>query len=134
MRLRPLFRRFRSELLHGIRFVAMTGVITGLVAGAAWGAYSELLPAVIAHSYFRLRSVKVVCDSAAGEPASLAARAGLYDGTSLWEIDTHAATRALASVRGCGMRGSSGDSPMKWPSKSSAAIPSASRSPAVCPI
>jgi len=76
----------------------MTGVITGLVAGAAWGAYSEVRPAIMAHDYFRLRSIKVVCDSAAAEPATLAARAGLYDGTSLWEIDTNEAKRALASV------------------------------------
>jgi cell division septal protein FtsQ len=98
MRLRPFLRRFRSDFLGWLRFTAVTVVVTGLVAGAAWGAYAEVWPAMVAHSYFRLRSVKVSCDSAAAEPASLAAHAGLYDGTSLWEIDPRHARSALASV------------------------------------
>jgi cell division protein FtsQ len=98
MRLRPFLRRFRADVFSVFRFVAATAVVTGLVAGAVWGAYAELWPAVVSHSYFRLRSVKVVCDSPAEQPAQLAARAGLYEGTSLWQIDPGQARSALASL------------------------------------
>ena len=98
MRLRPFLRRFRADFFIVARYVAATGIITGLVAGAAWGVYAEAWPAMVAHSYFRLRAVKVVCDSPAERPSDLAARAGLYDGTSLWEIDPGQARNALASL------------------------------------
>jgi len=98
MRLRPFLRRFRADFFIVARYVAATGILTGLVAGAAWGAYAEVWPAMAAHAYFRLRSVKVLCDSPAEQPAVLAARAGLYDGTSLWEIDPGQARQALASM------------------------------------
>lgn len=98
MRLRPFLRRFRADFFIVARYVAATGIVTGLVAGAAWGVYAEAWPAMIAHSYFRLRAVKVVCDSPAEQPSDLAARAGLYDGTSLWEIDPGQARNALASL------------------------------------
>ena len=97
MRLRPFLRRFRSDVLSWTRFVVVTSVVTGLVAGGGYGAYTELWPAIIEHSYFQLRTVKVICDSAAAQPIALAARAGLYDGTSLWQIDVHKARRELAS-------------------------------------
>jgi len=98
MRLRPFLRRFRADLFSVARYVAATGVVTGLVVGAAWGLYGEAWPAMVGHSYFRLRAVKVVCDSPAEQPSELAARAGLYDGTSLWEIDPGQARNALASL------------------------------------
>ena len=98
MRLRPFFRRIRSDFLHWARFVVVTALITGVVAGSGWAVYAELWPAMVAHSYFQLRSVRVVCDSAAGDPAALAARAGLYDGTSLWQIDPEDGRSALASM------------------------------------
>jgi cell division septal protein FtsQ len=98
MRLRPFLRRFRADFFIVARFVAATGVVTGLLVGAAWGGYTQVWPAMVSHSYFRLRSVKVFCDSPAEQPTALAARAGLYDGTSLWDIDPGAARRGLASV------------------------------------
>jgi cell division protein FtsQ len=98
MRLRPFFRRFRSDFFLWARFVVVTALITGVVGGAGWAVYAELWPAMVAHSYFQLRSVRVVCDSAAGDPAALAARAGLYDGTSLWQIDPEDGRSALASM------------------------------------
>jgi cell division septal protein FtsQ len=98
MRLRPFFRRFRSDFFVWARAVVVTVLAIGIVGGSAWAVYAEAWPALVAHSYFRLRSVKVVCDSAAGEPTALAARAGLYDGTSLWQIDPDDGRSALESV------------------------------------
>jgi len=98
MRLRPFFRRFRSEIFGWLKVAVVTGVAVAIVVGGVWGAYAEAWPAMVAHSYFRLRSVKVSCDSRAAEPSALAARAGLYDGTSLWQIDPEHGREALAAV------------------------------------
>jgi len=68
------------------------------VSASAYGAYLRVWPAVSGHSYFRLRSVKVRCDSKVAEPAMLASRAGLFEGTSVWDIDVERAETALASA------------------------------------
>src|SRR5262245_4717265 len=98
MRLRPFFRRFRSDFFVWAKVVVVVAGAVAIVGGGVWAAYAEAWPAVVAHSYFRLRSVKVACDSRAAEPSALAARAGLYDGTSLWQIDPEHGREALASV------------------------------------
>jgi cell division protein FtsQ len=98
MRLKPFFRRFRSDFFAWAKVVVVAGGAVAIVVGGVWAAYAEAWPAMVSHSYFRLRSVKVACDSRAAEPSALAARAGLYDGTSLWQIDTEHGREALAAV------------------------------------
>jgi cell division protein FtsQ len=98
MRLRPYFRRFKTDVLSWSRFTVATLVCTATVAAGAYGAYAAVWPALAGHAYFRLRSVKVMCNSQAATPGVLASRAGLYEGTSLWEVDTSGAERALAAA------------------------------------
>ncbi len=98
LKLRPWLRKLRSDLLGWSRFALVSLLSTAAVAGGAYGAYAALWPAVVRHSYFQLRSVKVICDSRAAEPGLLASRAGLYDGTSLWEVDSRGAAAALAAA------------------------------------
>jgi cell division protein FtsQ len=98
LKLRPWLRRFRKDLLGWSRFALVSLLCTAAVAGGAFGAYAAIWPAVVRHSYFQLRSVKVISDSRVAEPGVLASRAGLYDGTSLWEVDAHSAAAALATA------------------------------------
>jgi cell division protein FtsQ len=69
-----------------------------VVGGGAWGlhaVYFRVWPAVVQHPYFNLEAVRVRCDTDAVGPEKIAARAGLYAGTSLWQLDTAAAEAAL---------------------------------------
>ena len=72
MRFRPILRKFRTDVASWSRFAVISVVCTAAVAASAYGAYLRIWPAVANHSYFRLRSVKVRCDSAAAKPAELA--------------------------------------------------------------
>jgi len=69
-----------------------------VLGGGAWAlhaGYFRVWPAIVSHPYFNLESIRVRCDTDAVGPEKLAARAGLYAGTSLWELDTTAAEEAL---------------------------------------
>lgn len=95
MRLRPLLRKFRSELASWMRGTVLTAAVLG---GGAWVLHTacfRVWPAVVSHPYFNLERIRVRCDTDAVGPEKLAARAGLYAGTSLWELDTKAAEEAL---------------------------------------
>jgi hypothetical protein len=99
MRLRPFLRKFRSELVYWMRGAFLTAAVLG---GGAWllhAACFRVWPAIVSHPYFRLAAVRVRCDTDAVGPEKIAARAGLYAGTSLWELDTAAAERALEAPR-----------------------------------
>ncbi len=85
----------KSDFLPRLR-VPLIGVFAvASLAAAAYAGSTVIWPAIVSHPYFRLRSVKVVCDSRGVEPVVLASRAGLYDGTSLWQIDGGHAERAI---------------------------------------
>ncbi|MFQ5477630.1 MAG: cell division protein FtsQ/DivIB [Candidatus Binatia bacterium] len=80
-------RSRRSMVVLGLAAALLcVGLFLGL--GAVAGLVAD-------HPYFLLRSVRVNCDSAAVEPGDLAVRAGLFEGTSLWRIDTEEISRAL---------------------------------------
>lgn len=99
MRLRPLLRKFRSELASWMRGAFLSAAVLG---GGAWtlhAAYFQAWPAIVNHPYFNLAAVRVRCDTDAVGPEKIAARAGLYAGTSLWQLDTTAAEEALAQPR-----------------------------------
>jgi cell division protein FtsQ len=73
-----------------------------VLGGGAWAlhaAYFRVWPAIVTHPYFNLAAVRVRCDTDAVGPQKIAARAGLYAGTSLWELDTAAAEQALEKPR-----------------------------------
>ena len=95
MRLRPLLRKCRSELVSAMRGAFLSVAVVGGGAWALHTAYFRVWPAVVNHPYFNLETVRVRCDTDAVGPEKIAARAGLYAGTSLWELDTTAAEEAL---------------------------------------
>lgn len=99
MRLRPLLRKFRSELASWMRGAFLSAAVLGGGAWALHSAYFRVWPAIVSHPYFNLEAVRVRCDTDAVGPEKLAARAGLYAGTSLWELDTAAAEQALEQPR-----------------------------------
>lgn len=95
MRRRPKVRRLKAVLAAGGRVVALaTGGL--LVAGTAtWAAWAHVLPFVADHDYFRLRSIRVACDNPTVQAGSLAELGGLYDDSSLWQIDPPAVEQRL---------------------------------------
>jgi len=95
MRLRPQFRRLRSTLSAGGRIVAMAAIVVIAAGTAAWAAWTRVVPFVESHEYFRLRSIRVACDNPAVQADSLAEMGGLYDDSSLWQIDPPAVERKL---------------------------------------
>lgn len=95
MRLRPRLRKFRSDVAAWMRGTFLTAAVLG---GGLWvlhAACFRVWPAIVGHPYFNLERVRVRCDTDAVGPEKIAARAGLYAGTSLWELDTAAAEDAL---------------------------------------
>jgi len=73
-----------------------------VVGGGGWAVHAacfRVWPAIVNHPYFHLSAVRVRCDTDAVGPEKIAARAGLYAGTSLWELDTTAAEQALQEPR-----------------------------------
>lgn len=95
MTLRRLVRKLKIDFATRLRNAVLT---LAVVAGAFWlaqFAYFEIRPAVIHHPYFQLAAIRVRCDSDALSPQQIAFRAGLFAGTSLWQLDTRAAEAAL---------------------------------------
>ena len=92
MRLRPFLRRFRSQIASRGPSVmlAVAGVCT--VAGAAHASVNWAWPAIVGHPYFRLDTVRVKCDTDSTSAEVIAARAGLFAGTSVWEVAGTATT------------------------------------------
>jgi cell division protein FtsQ len=95
MRLRPFLRKLRSNAAGWTRLVALAVAVVVAVAGGAYGSYRHAWPSVVAHPYFRLKSVRVTCDTHTASAESLASRAGLYEGTSLWTVDPAEAASRL---------------------------------------
>lgn len=87
MRLRPHARRFRAFLATGGRIVALAAVVLLAAGTVTWAAWTRVVPFVASHEYFRLRSIRVACDNPAVAADSLAEMGGLYDDSSLWDID-----------------------------------------------
>ncbi|MEO2138116.1 MAG: FtsQ-type POTRA domain-containing protein [bacterium] len=80
----------REKTVRGGLLVACTAVSLWIISAFAWPAFAD-------HPYFKLKSVRVSCDSEAADPRRLAARAGLYAGTSVWRLDLEGAIRELES-------------------------------------
>ncbi len=98
MRLRCWLRWIRTDVLPLVRIIVVVGVGGLASAAAGYAAVTIAWPAFASHPYFRLQSVKVVCDSREAEPTVLASIAGLYDGTTLWQVDPDAGEHALESM------------------------------------
>ena len=96
MRLRPFLRRFRSQIASRGPVALLAVALIGSAAGAAYGAVYLVWPAIVQHSYFRLDTVRVKCDTDSTPPEVIAARAGLFAGTSVWEVDTEGAVASLS--------------------------------------
>ena len=96
-RLRPFVRKLRNQAFLWRRAIAAAALATALLT-AVFAASAAVWPAVMGHSYFKLRSVKIACDSACADPQFLAARAGLYEGLSLWAVNAGKVRHALESL------------------------------------
>ncbi len=97
MRLRPLLRRLRGSAGGWLKSAITTAVVMSAVAGVVHVALAYVRPALVSHGYFELRSIRVVSDGADLTPAEVARRAGLYGGTSIWDVDVKAAEAVLAA-------------------------------------
>ncbi len=93
MRWRPRLRLTRLGNRPRTLAVA-TLVLFG--AGALYGVCRGVVPAMADHPYFALRSVWVSSDVDYAGAAELAREAGLYQGTSIWAVNTRAAEAALS--------------------------------------
>jgi cell division septal protein FtsQ len=95
MRLRPFLRKFKNGLSGSGRLLLMTTAVVLATVGVAYASYMHAWPSVVGHPYFRLKTVRVTCDTDTASAQSLASRAGLYAGTSLWDLDVGAASARL---------------------------------------
>lgn len=97
MRLRPFLRRLRGSAGGWLKSAITTAVVMSAAAGIVHVALAYVRPALVSHGYFELRSIRVVSDGAALAPAEVARRAGLYGGTSIWDVDVKAVEAVLAA-------------------------------------
>ncbi len=98
MRLRPFLRKLKSDISGWGRILLGVGAVSLVAAAAGYGSFAHALPRVVDHPYFKLKTVRVACDTDSATAESLAARAGLYAGTSLWNVDAERATAELESA------------------------------------
>lgn len=87
MRSRPRVRKARAALAVWVRHLAVSGAVLALVATGAWAAVARVVPYVANHDYFRLRTIRVSSDETRVQPQTLAEIAGLYEDSSLWQVD-----------------------------------------------
>ncbi|HYC54074.1 MAG TPA: cell division protein FtsQ/DivIB [Candidatus Binatia bacterium] len=87
MRLRPQVRKLKASLATWSRVALLALSTIVVLAAGTWTAVAHVVPYVTTNEYFRLRSVRIACDEPAVEPRALAEMAGLYDDTSLWQVD-----------------------------------------------
>ncbi len=83
-------------LLDASRRGLLRATMAALACALVYGLHAYAIPAVLGHSYFELRTIKVACDSRTVAPQELALRAGLTKGTTIWEVDTERAESALS--------------------------------------
>lgn len=95
MTLRPLLRRIKSDLAVWLRTAFFTVTAVGGGLWLAHAVYFDIAPAIVTHPYFQLAAIRIRCDNDAFGPETIAFRAGLFAGTSLWQLDTGAAEAAL---------------------------------------
>ena len=95
MRLRPFLRRLRGDFASIAPAMTIVATVITVACGFVALAIFVVVPTITGHPYFTLRSVKVACDTNTVEPQSLAVKAGLFEGVSLWNIDPRKAERAL---------------------------------------
>lgn len=95
MTLRPLLRKFKSDVAQSLRAFFLGGAALASCAVVVYGAAFTVWPAIVDHPYFRLSSVRVRCDNSALGAREIAERAGLYAGESLWQVDIAKAVAAL---------------------------------------
>jgi cell division protein FtsQ len=95
MRLRPFLRKLKSDLSGWGRVLLAAAVVLLTVASAAYASYAHVLPRVVDHPYFQLKTIRVACDTDTATAQSLASRAGLYAGTSLWDVNAARAADQL---------------------------------------
>lgn len=94
----PRLRRFISVSRGLGRPVLLSAVAVALVACSGYAVSHHIGPRLSAHSYFVVREVRLSADTPHVEAAELAIRAGIYQGTSIWEVDVAAAERAIARL------------------------------------
>jgi cell division protein FtsQ len=95
MTLRRLFRKLKVDLATWLRSALLTGATVVAALAFVQFSYSDLRPAIVNHPYFQLAAIRVRCDTDALTPETIAFRAGLFAGTSLWQLDTGVAESAL---------------------------------------
>jgi cell division septal protein FtsQ len=88
-------RKARAAAAVWTRRLAVGSGALALVATATWSAYALVVPYVMGHDYFRLRTIRVSSDETRVAPETLAEIAGLYEDSSLWSVDPESITSTL---------------------------------------
>ncbi len=94
MKLRPFFRKLGTSVT-AIWRCRLSAALVATAVATVCAVYVYVFPFVLEHSYFRLRTIKVACDTRAVSPQTLAFRAGLHDRMTLWDVETEQAEAAL---------------------------------------
>src|SRR5690242_17869448 len=88
-------RKAKAAAAVWVRRAAVGTGALALVATASWAAWARVVPYVMGHDYFRLRTIRVSSDETRVAPETLAEIAGLYEDSSLWNVDPDAIGASL---------------------------------------
>ncbi len=88
-------RKAKAAAAVWVRRAAVGSGALALVATASWAAWARVVPYVMEHDYFRLRTIRVSSDETRVAPETLAEIAGLYEDSSLWHVDPEAIGTSL---------------------------------------
>jgi cell division septal protein FtsQ len=98
MRRGPVVRKATAAVAACSRALLLGSCAVALAAGGAWATAEHAFPYVTSHDYFRLRSIRVTSDETRVAPQVLAELGGLYDDTSLWNVDPEAVAAQLREM------------------------------------
>jgi len=87
MKKRPRVRKAKATVTSWVRPVAVFFATAVLVTSGALAAWGRVVPYVKSHDYFRLRTIRISSDETRVAPQTLAEIAGLYEDSSLWDVD-----------------------------------------------
>jgi cell division septal protein FtsQ len=98
MRNGPRARKAKALVAVWTRRASLSAVASIFVALGLWAAWAKAVPFVTDHDYFRLRSIRISSDETRVAPQTLAEIAGLYEDSSLWDVDPQAIREELHSA------------------------------------
>ena len=81
-----------------LRSLGVSAGTCALALTGVWVTWAIAVPYITDHDYFRLRAIRISCDETRVPAQALAEIAGLYEGSSLWDVDPSAIQGTLSEA------------------------------------